>query len=201
MRILLLLTLALTLLACGGPTPTYVRGDEIAGLDDPAMGVGLDRADLQTFFDEHMHDFYASNWYELLDTADQFPGPTVAILPMENQTTEHLDSQLNWFIGLVETELVNTGVFTVVAQQMRDQILEELEMQQGDAFDQARAVAVGNQLGVRYFVTGRVMDNSERTANARRVQYTMILQVLDVETGAIAWQNQEDLTKALIPLD
>lgn len=186
--------------ACRGAQPTYVRGSDVPGIDDPAMGVGLDRADLQEFFDQHIAALGDSRWLAHVNESNAYPGPTLAIMPMENQTTEHVEAQLNWYIGLVETEFVNSGHFTVVAQQLREQIMEELEIQQGEAFDQSRAVQVGRQLGVQYFVTGRVIDNSERTSSARRVQYTMIMQVLNVETGAIAWQNQVDLTKAIIPL-
>jgi PBP1b-binding outer membrane lipoprotein LpoB len=45
-----------------------------------------------------------------------------------------------------------------------------------------------------------VVDNSERTATARRVQYFMFMQAISVETGEIMWQHQAELTKALIPL-
>ena len=69
-----------------------------------------------------------------------------------------------------------------------------------DRFDVARASTLGRQLGVRYFFTGRVVDNTERTANARRVQYFMFMQAIDVETGAIVWQNQSELTKGIVPL-
>ena len=81
---------------------------------------------------------------------------------------------------------------------VRDKLLAELRTQQGKEFDQARAVSMGRQLGVAYFVTGRVVDNAERTADARRVQYFMFMQALDVATGAIVWQNEAAITKALV---
>jgi PBP1b-binding outer membrane lipoprotein LpoB len=88
----------------------------------------------------------------------------------------------------------------MVASQLRQQILDELNLQQGAEFDSSRALPLGRQLGVHYFVTGRVVDNSERTANARRVQYFMFMQCISVETGEIVWQNQAELTKGIIPL-
>lgn len=183
---------------CGGPQPTYVRGDQAPGLDDPAMGLGLDQRDLEQLFAENMNAMVASPWFQLAD----HPGgpPTVAVLPIENETTEHVDTQLRAFIGMIETELVNTGRFTVVSAAMRDTILEELRLQQGAEFDQSRAVTVGRQLGVHYFVTGRVYDNAERSAEMRRVQYFMFMQSIDVETGAIVWQNQSQLTKGVVPM-
>ena len=197
---LVVVSSALSLLAaCGGPQPTYVRGSEVQGLDDPAMSTGLDRRDLEQLLSENMSHFTASPFY---DEVGRRTGnrPTVAIMPMENWTTEHIEPQLHALLGMVETQLVNSGRFTVVAASLRDEILDELRLQQGEEFDTARAVRVGRQLGVHYFLTGRVVDNTERSASARRVQYFMFMQAIDVETGAVTWQNQAELTKAIIPM-
>lgn len=187
------------LAACGSPQPTYVRGDDVPGLDDPAMSTGLDRRDLEQLLSENMAHFTSSPFYH--DVGQRVGDrPTVAIMPMENWTTEHIEPQLHALLGMVETQLVNSGRFTVVAASLRDEILEELRLQQGEEFDASRAVALGRQLGVHYFVTGRVVDNTERSATARRVQYFMFMQAIDVETGAVTWQNQAELTKAVIPM-
>lgn len=185
--------------ACGSPQPTYVRGSEMPGLDDPAMGTGLDRRDLEQLLGENLEHFINSPFFNRVSQSAGEP-PTAAIMPMENWTTEHIEPQLHALLGMVETRLVNTGHFTVIAAALRDQILEELNLQQGAEFDSARAASLGRQLGVRYFFTGRVVDNTERTASARRVQYFMFMQAIDVETGAIVWQNQAELTKGVVPL-
>lgn len=186
--------------ACRQPQPTFVRGSDMPGIDNPAMGLGLDRRDLEQLLTENLDSFFQSRFY--LRSVDNAANPpeTVAIMTMENWTTEHVEPQLHALLGMVETELVNSGVFTVVAAAMRERLMEELYTQQGREFDQARAAQLGRQLGVKYFITGRVVDNSERTERARRVQYFMFMQALDVETGAIVWQNRADLTKGLVPL-
>ena len=202
MRLRLLLLLAASSIAfsaCRQPQPTYVRDTDVAGLDDAAMGVGLDRRDLERLLAENMQHLANSRWFNEMATT-RGARPTAAVMPMENWTTEHVEPQLQALIGMVETELVNSGYFSVVAAPLRQQILEELMLQQGAAFDQARAVSVGRQLGVHYFVTGRVVDNSERTATARRVQYFMFMQAISVETGEIVWQNQAQLSKGIVPL-
>ncbi|MBN1947041.1 MAG: hypothetical protein JW797_15305 [Bradymonadales bacterium] len=191
----------LALLAACGPTaqPTYVRGDDVPWLDDPAMSVGLDLRDLEQLLEENMASLQASAWWQTV-SGPSGTLPSVAVMPMENRTTEHVDSQLHALIGMVETQLVNSNRFTVIAAELRDQIIEELRLQQGAEFDQSRAVQLGGQLGVHYFITGRVVDNSERTAEYRRVQYYMFMQAISVETGAIAWQNQSELTKGIVPM-
>lgn len=198
----LLLSLAaigLFAMGCGSPQPTYVRGSDIPGLDDPAMSTGLDRRDLEQLLNENMASFFSSAWYQY--EAQNFRDRSaVAIMPLENWTTEHIEPQLHALIGMVETELVQAGQFRMIASELREQILEELHLQQGAEFDSAQALPLGRQLGVEYFVTGRVVDNSERSATARRVQYFMFMQCISVATGEIVWQNQAELTKAVIPL-
>lgn len=197
---LLLFVSAAVMAACSsGPQPTYVRGSETPGLDDPAMGLGLDQRDIDQLFNENMAAMNGSPWFT---GGMNVPGgpPTVAVLPIENDTTEHVDSQLQALIGMVETDLVNSGRYTVISHALREQILEEMRTQQGSDFDQSRAVSVGRQLGVHYFITGRVYDNAERTAEMRRVQYFMFMQAINVETGQIVWQNESNLTKGVVPM-
>lgn len=197
--LVLMAVLSLMFTACRQPQPTYVRDTDVRGLDDAAMSVGLDRRDLERLLNENMASMSSSRWFNEMAVR---PGnrATVAVMPIENWTTEHVEPQLHALIGMVETELVNSGYFSVVAKPLREQILAELNLQQGAAFDQTRAVSKGRQLGVAYFVTGRVVDNSERTATARRVQYFMFMQAISVETGEIVWQNRADLSKGIIPL-
>jgi uncharacterized protein (TIGR02722 family) len=186
-----------SLTGCHHPQPVFVRGSDVQGLDDPAMSTKLDRRDLERALRENMDSFVQSRFYNNLRNENGQP-PTAAIMTMENWTSEHIEPQLQALLGMVETQLVNSGKFTVVSAALRDKLLAELRTQQGKEFDQARAVSMGRQLGVAYFVTGRVVDNAERTADARRVQYFMFMQALDVATGAIVWQNEAAITKALV---
>ena len=80
-------------------------------------------------------------------------------------------------------------------------LLKELRLQQSDLFNQKRASEFGRQLGANYFITGKVYDSAERTSDVRRVQYFVFMQAIDIETGAIKWQNEAELTKALVPLE
>jgi uncharacterized protein (TIGR02722 family) len=199
-RLMLVLMVFSLVAACSRPQPTYVRGEDHPGIDDPAMSTGLDRRDLNQLLEENMASMTASRWFNQAAGASFENQPTVAVMPFENMTTEYIEPELHALIGMVETELVNSGRFAVIAQPLREQLLAELRLQQGAEFDQSRAVTVGRQLGVQYFVTGRVVDNSERTQTARRVQYFMFMQAISVETGQIVWQNRADLTKGIIPL-
>ena len=71
----------------------------------------------------------------------------------------------------------------------------QVEGQQHPAFNPAHVAQYGKQLGVKYFLTGKVSTSDERTDDARRVQYMFYLQVIETATSAIRWQNRAYVTK------
>lgn len=190
---LLVLAAALSSGACGGPRA--VRGSDVAGLDDEAMGTGLDRRDLQLMLHENMESLQNS---ALVKRWEGESRPAVAVLQMRNDTSEHIDSVLNALITEVETSLVNAGHVRVISRDSQPEMIAEVEKQQSDAFDASTVSRLGSQVGVRYFVTGRVYNADERQAGERRVQYFLFMRVLDVETGDILWQNSAAVTKAIV---
>jgi hypothetical protein len=184
---------AVTAVACGGPQA--VRGDEVEGLDDEAMSTGLDRRDLQRMLHLNMEALQASPVVQRWQKEDR---PTVAVLPLRNETSEHIGSALDALISDIETTLVNAGHVRVVSLESQPRLMEEVRRQYSDGFDQSQIAQWGRQVGARYIVTGKVFSTDERRKKERRVQYYMFIQVLDVETSDILFQNRTAVTKALI---
>lgn len=175
--------------------PKVVRGSEDAGLDQEALSTGLDRTDLKKMLRENMEALQAS---ALVKRWEQEQRPSVAVLSMRNETSEHIDSALQALISEVETTLVNAGHVRVISQENQPELVSMVRNQQSDAFDAAHVATLGRQVGVRYFVTGRVNSVDERGKDARRVQYFLFMRVLDAETSDILWQNSAEITKALV---
>jgi hypothetical protein len=50
----------------------------------------------------------------------------------------------------------------------------------------------------KYFLTGKVFSADERTEDARRVQYFLFMQLIEVGTSAVVWQHKTQFTKALV---
>src|SRR4051794_9388803 len=179
-------------LGCG---PKAVRGSEVAGLDDQAMSTGLDQRDLQKLLHDNMQALQSS---PVVARWQKENGPTVSVLPLRNETTEHIDSQLDSLISDIETTLVNAGHVQVISLESQPALMEQVRKQYQDGFDQSKIAGWGKQIGVRYVVTGKVFSADERQDDERRVQYFMFIQVLDVETSAILFQFKTSVTKALI---
>jgi hypothetical protein len=188
----LLASVALTSVGC---TPRAVRGEDVEGLDDQAMGTGLDRRDLQKLLSENMN---ALNTASVVERWKSESSPKLAVYPFRNETSEHIDSALDALISDVETRLINAGHVQVISLENQSGLIAEIKKQQGDAYDQAQVAQFGKQLGVKYVVTGKVFTTDERMNKERRVQYYLFMQVLDVETGVILFQNKAALTKAII---
>lgn len=195
MKVVSLSMLALFALGCGGPKA--VRGSDTPGLDYAAMSTSLDRRDLSQMMRENMEKMKTSRAYQIWASEDR---PPVSILPIQNETSEHIDSALGALISEVETELINSAPVRVISMESQKSLMEEIQRQQHSqgAFDTSQVASWGKQLGARYVITGKVFTTDERAPNARRVQYYMFLRVVSVETGEVLFQNQAAVTKAIL---
>ncbi len=177
-----------------GCMPTYVRGTSNNGVDDAAMSTGIDKRDIEQLLHENMKNFtdsiIAQEW---LRTKER---PMMAIYPLSNETSEHVESQLNALLSDVETYMVNSNLVTVISVERQEQMIREIEKQHNGRFDSKHIAQYNKQLGAKYFVTGKVFSSDERTEDARRVQYFLFMQIIEVETSAVVWQNKAGITKA-----
>lgn len=186
-------TVGVSVTACGGPTA--VRGEEVKGLDEEAMSTGLDKRDLQRMLHDNMNVLQESAVVKRWQAENR---PTLAVLPIRNDTSEHIESSLDALISDVETVLINGGHVRVVSHENQGALVDEVKRQQTDAYDPSTVAKWGHQVGARYFVTGKIFANDERQDDERRVQYTLFMQVLDTETGEVLFQNKASVTKALV---
>lgn len=187
--------LAACLLAAGC-APRAVRGSDTPGLDDEAMSTGLDRKDLKDMLDQNMEALQKAAVIKRWEKEEK---PRVAVLPIRNETSEHIDSALQALISDVETTLVNAGHVRVISLEGQGSMMEEVRRQNtSSGFDPAQVSRWGKQVGARYFVTGKCYSTDERFDGERRVQYYMFMQVLDAETGDILFQHKASPTKAIV---
>ncbi len=184
------------LLLAAGCGANYVRGDEVADLDEMAMSTGLDKKDLEKLYDANIESLMASavvaSWKALPEP------PIVSIFPIANETSEHIRDSLDALNSKMETQMVNGGVVTMIDHSMQDQLIAEVRKQQGGDFDQSKSADIGRQLGAKFFITGKVHSSAETVDGEKRVQYFLFMKVVDIESGAIRWQNEANLTKGLI---
>ncbi len=184
-------------IVASGCKPQYVRGSEKEDLDEAAMSMKLDRKDLNKMYDDTidkmMNASIVSQWER---KATQGDAPVVAIFPMRNETDQ--DLALDALLSKFETDLVNQTAADVVSHENQQEMIAEIKRQQSDAYDPQRLAQYGNQLGAQYFVTGKVYGNREQVDKEKRQQYFLFVQVIEVETSAIKFQNEAPVTKGFV---
>ncbi len=195
-----LMAVSLLLGSTLGCAPTVSRGGagtKNPGLDEAALSTGLDKADLDYLVEENLGALFDSNFWQraILDKPDD--QPLVTIFPIRNDTSEHLDDQLDTLLGSIETFLVNSGSVGVVSRERQAEMMREVRYQQSGDIDPESAARIGRQLGAKYYFTGKVGAVDERLKKTRRVQYSLFLQVIEVDTSLIRFQNETARSKAI----
>ncbi len=160
------------------------------------MSTTLDRKDLDFLVFQNLDALYAARFW-MRDVEGASKPPIMAIWPIQNATSEHLDDQMLSLLSSMETSLINSGDVQIVARESQAELAREIGVQQGAAYDPRYAARMGRQLGARYFLTGKLTSVDERLQKTRRVQYTLFVQVLEIETGLVKFQNEVSRSKAL----
>ena len=191
--------LVAALAAASGCKPKAIRGGEGTenpNLDNAAMSTGLDRVDLNDLMKKNLANLQgAPIWQQWRGAAQQ---PVVAIWPIKNDTTEHLDDQMLTLLSDIETELLNSGVVAVVSRERQEETMREANLQQSADFNPTLAAKIGQQVGAQYFITGKLQAVDERINKERRVQYSLFLQVIEVETSLVRFQTKSERSKAIV---
>ena len=186
-----------SLIGCGGPT--YVSDAEEPNLDSYTMGLDFDRKDLNRLYDAIIAELLSSSVVKRWERQSvQGPPPNVAIFPMRNETSEHIGTQLDALLSRFETDLVNKTAADIISHENQPELIAEVKRQQSSAYNPQRLAQYGRQLGAQYFVTGKVYDAADQVSGERRVQYFMFVQVIEVATGKIHFQDEAEVTKALV---
>jgi hypothetical protein len=184
-------------LGCAPKVSRGGDGTKNPGLDDAALSTGLDKVDLDYLVEENLNALFDSNFWQrsILDNPND--QPLVTIFPIRNDTSEHLDDQLDTLQSSIETFLVNSGSVGVVSRERQAEMMSEVRYQQSGDIDPSSAALVGRQLGAKYYFTGKVGAVDERLKKERRVQYSLFLQVIEVDTSLIRFQNETARSKAI----
>ena len=198
-RLLALLGLACASLSAAGCAPQVVRGGPGTGndsLDAAALSVTLDREDITYMVADYLERLEPSAFWQKTVKGAPKP-PRVAIWPIQNSTSQHLDEQMLTLLSSIETALVNTGDVRVVDRASQESLAREIGIQQGTIYDPASARRMGRQLGAEYFVTGKITSIDEKLKGQQRVQYSLFLQVVEIETGVLRFQNEVTRSKGM----
>src|SRR5262245_36109533 len=112
---------ALACLAGCGSHKQYVRDTQDPNIDREAMGTGLDKDDIRRRLSQDLNGLRTARIMNEWRSAPQ--RPTVAVFPFINETSEHMESQLQAILSESEQWLVESGVVTVISRERQNQMI------------------------------------------------------------------------------
>ena len=181
--------------SAGCASKEYVRGSQEPGIDAPAMSTGLDKHDIQQMLTENLNNLrtVARHGHVARRAAARRPSP---IFPFSNETSEHIESQLQAILSEAETWLVESQHrHGGRAASGRTRSSPRSKARETRSSTRRTSRSTASSSARKYFLTGKVQTSDERTEDVRRVQYFFFMQVIEVETGAIRWQHKAYVTK------
>jgi uncharacterized protein (TIGR02722 family) len=123
------------------------------------------------------------------------PTPVVRVSRVRNKTDEHIDTKA--ITDKIRTALINSGKVRFVAGEVRDEIIDELEYQRGSGYvDEATRKRIGMLVGADYLLVGDFTSIRKKSGRTEDLYYLFTLNLVDIQTGLIAWSDQKEIRKA-----
>jgi len=120
--------------------------------------------------------------------------PIVTTQEVKNKTSEYIDTRA--ITNRMRSALQKSGRvrFAVDQAEMQKQ-LDELKRQQGEQYDQEKAVQQGKMVGAGFRVTGEITSIVKETKNLKDVYYQLFMSLTNIQTGIEEWSETKDIRK------
>ena len=179
------------------------------GYDDPGktetLTIGYGSTDLQTLAGGMVESLVDAPALNYLDNSGKGEDKRVIMYvgDVENRTDEHIDTQ--GITDKMQTQLLKSGKFRFVAADAgQKEIGDQVSFQQGSGRvreDMMRKF--GQQFGADVVLYGSLRSiekkkgSSIESAGTRKqdVYYQFVLKCVNIDTGEILWQDEEELRK------
>jgi uncharacterized protein (TIGR02722 family) len=120
--------------------------------------------------------------------------PVLQVSTVKNTTREHIDTKA--ITDKIRTTLLNSGKVRFAAAELRQEVLQELEYQRQSGYvDPETRKPVGKQVGADFILTGDITSIAKQKDDTRDVYYKITLNLVDLETGLIAWADEKEIRK------
>jgi uncharacterized protein (TIGR02722 family) len=120
--------------------------------------------------------------------------PVLQVSTVKNTTREHIDTKA--ITDKIRTTLLNSGKVRFTAAELRQEVLQELEYQRQSGYvDPETRKPVGKQVGADFILTGDITSIAKQKDDTRDVYYKITLNLVDLETGLIAWADEKEIRK------
>lgn len=131
-----------------------------------------------------MYDFLKNEWKQ---------PAFIQVKKFRNKTSEHIDTKL--ISDEIAGNLIKKRI-KFINEDLDEDVIKEMEKGMTGLIDPESAVPAGMMKSPNLYLTGDIRDNV-RTVGGERLQYLrIILQLYNLQTRVIEWQEEQEFLKA-----
>ena len=120
--------------------------------------------------------------------------PVILVSRVLNKTDEHIDTKA--ITDKIRTALVNSGAVRFVADDVREEVMEELRYQTGSGFvDPETRRRIGKIVGAGYLLMGEITSIRKKAGRKTDLYFKINLNLVELETGLIRWAEEKEIRK------
>lgn len=121
--------------------------------------------------------------------------PVLYIDRIQNQTSDHMDTTA--LTQTIKNQLKKTQKFQFINPVKLTQFHH---YQQGQSplnlIDPSTAIRFGKQIGAQYMLYGNLSNSNQGLSSSSKSDYTLILRLMDLNTGLIEWTGKQAIRKS-----
>ena len=182
MRQVISAILLLFLVGCTGKS-VYVSADSAT-----TIGSGFSDTDLEMMA-TGMYDSITQR----LEAINQGETSIIALLPIKNKTTEHINTAD--IADKLQIQLIKAGTLRFVDRSQISAMVEQFDMAASGMMDQNTIKSAGSVLGNDYFLYGEISSIQNSNRYKRITYYRLSMRLLDAETNELIWADEYEIKK------
>lgn len=121
------------------------------------------------------------------------PTPVVALLRVDNRTSEHIDTDV--IIDKLQINMIKAGTLRFVDRSRIQAHAQEWDWGSGGMISSESVKQAGNVLGADYLIAGDLTSIKKYEGRTQLSYYRVSLRMLDVETTEVVWADEYEIKK------
>jgi uncharacterized protein (TIGR02722 family) len=121
--------------------------------------------------------------------------PTFTIQEVKNKTSEYIDTKA--ITNKIRVKLQKSNAIRFMSDAVDEAgALSEMQRQnQSGRYSQSKAKKLGKAEGASYRLFGEITSIVKRAGDVKNIDYTLTLQVEDLESSEIVWTDEKEIRK------
>jgi uncharacterized protein (TIGR02722 family) len=120
--------------------------------------------------------------------------PVILVSRVRNKTDEHIDTKS--ITDKIRTSLLQSGEVRFVADEVREEVMEELKYQSDSGHvDPETRKRIGKLVGPGYLLMGEITSIRKKAGRKTDLYFKITLNLVEIETGLIRWAEEKEIRK------